>query len=41
MSFAGKWMGLDIIMLSEISKLKRTDIAVTCSPSFVETGNAW
>jgi hypothetical protein len=33
-SFAGKWMQLEVIMLSEIIKLKRPNI--TCSHSFVE-----
>jgi hypothetical protein len=27
MSFAGKWMKVDIIMLSEISRLRKTNIA--------------
>jgi hypothetical protein len=34
MSFAGKWMELEIIMLSEIRQAQRANI--TCSPSFVE-----
>jgi hypothetical protein len=35
MLFAGKWIKLEIIMLSEEARLRKTDIA--CSFSYVES----